>query len=70
MVQELDRFGIIEMHPCSTSEQQEDLMSKALDPVELKTNLISLGVISRAQCSSTYVDSRTCMCGSGLMFGS
>ena len=54
MVQELHRLGIIDMRHCSTSEQQADLMTKALDQVKLQANLLSLGFMSLAQFRATY----------------
>ncbi len=49
IVQELYRLGIIDMCQWSTIEQQADLMTKALDQVKLKANLLSLGFMSLAQ---------------------
>ena len=54
MVQELHRLGVIDMRQCSTSEQQADLMTKALDQVKLKANLLSLGFMSLAQFRAIY----------------
>ncbi len=42
MVQELHQLGIIDMRHCSTSEQQADLMTKALDQVKRQANLLLL----------------------------
>jgi hypothetical protein len=54
MVHELHRLGIIDMRHCSTSEQEADLMTKALDQVKFKANVISPGLISLAQCRATH----------------
>jgi len=54
MVQELHRLGIIDMRQCSTSEQQADLMTKALDRLKLQANLHALGFMSLAQFHATY----------------
>jgi hypothetical protein len=54
MVQELHRLGIIDMRQCSSNEQQADLMTKALDQVKLKANLLSLGFMSLAQFRAIY----------------
>ena len=54
MVQELHRLGIINMRQCSTSEQQADLMTKALDRPKLQANLHALGFMSLAQFHTTY----------------
>ena len=35
MIQELHRLGIIDMRKCTTSEQQADLLTKALDRSKL-----------------------------------
>ena len=54
MVQELHRLGVIDMRQCSTSEQQADLMTKALDRSKLQANLYALGFMSLAQFHATY----------------
>ena len=54
MVQELHRLGIIDMRQCTTSEQQADLLTKALDRIKLQANLHFLGFMSRALVHATY----------------
>ena len=54
MLQEPHRLGIIDMRQCSTSEQQADLMTKALDRLKLQANLHALGFMSLAQFHATY----------------
>ena len=54
MVQELHRLGIVDMRQCTTSEQQADLLTKALDRIKLQANLHSLGFMSKAQFHATY----------------
>ncbi len=54
IVQDLHRLGIIVTLHYATSVQQADLMTKALDQVKLKANLLSLGFMSLAQFRATY----------------